>query len=121
MSETENVTPTPAETTVESPSNPAAPTPEVLTRLRNVGEAGRRQWEQVFAFAGGVQLGRLRDEATAALERLRREGPFVRAQARGIELILSVLGRVRQGASALEESLRGGQSPAASDSPASAA
>lgn len=116
MSETENTTPTPAETS-ESPS-PASP--EVLTRLRNVGEAGRRQWEQVFAFAGGVQLGRLRDEAAATLERLRREGPFVRAQARGIELILSVLGRVREGASALEQSLRGAQPPAATDSPASA-
>lgn len=117
MSDTENTTP--AEP-IESPESPATPRPEVLTRLRTVGEAGRRQWEQVFAFAGGVQLGRLRDEAAATLERLRREGPFVRAQARGIELILSVLGRVRQGASALEESLRGGHPPAASDAPASA-
>ena len=107
----------------------AAPTAEaepagLLARLREAGEAGRAQWEQLFAQVKALrdeQLPRLRQGAEESLTRLRRDGPFVRAQVRGTELLLQLLGRVRDGAESLEQSLRKAETDASgSDAPAAA-
>lgn len=101
MSETESVTP-------ESPA-PTTAGPGLATRLREAGEAGRKQWEEIFSQVRALrdeQLPRLRQGAQESLARLRQDGPFVRAQLRGTELLLQLVSRVRQHATQLEDSLR---------------
>lgn len=83
--------------------------PNLVARIRQFGEAGKKQWEQVFVIARALKdedLPRLRAKSTEALQRLKSEGLFPRAQARGNELLLKVIARVREGAQSLESSLK---------------
>lgn len=85
-------------------------TPSLIARVRRFGEAGKKQWEQLFILARTLKdedLPRLRTRGTEALQRLEQEGLFPRAQARGNELLLKTVARVREGAASLEKSLRG--------------
>lgn len=110
MSETETVTPQSQATQSQATQSQATPTgPGLVSRLREAGDAGRKQWEEIFAQVRALrdeQLPRLRQGAQESLERLRQDGPFVRAQLRGTELLLQLVSRVREGAAQLEQSLR---------------
>jgi hypothetical protein len=72
----------------------------MLERLREAGEAGKKEWEDILTKAGGFVRER-GDELKTNVE-----GAFSKAQTRGADLLLKLVSQVRKGVVSFEDSLR---------------
>jgi hypothetical protein len=84
-----------------------------IDELRESGELGKREWEEILA-RWGDQLGGLRVDRHELAQRLTEakaqwasalEASLAHAQSKGTQLLLSLLAQVKTGASALESRL----------------
>jgi hypothetical protein len=112
MSETQTETVETVETPEAAAEAAAAPaeaeaeaqTQGVFHRIREAGEAGKQEWEQVIAHA--------REVVTRQSTSL-----YTHAQARGASLLLGALGRLRKAVEGLEAGIRDARQPEAEATP----
>ena len=115
MTEETPVTETETETRTEhEPSAQAEAHSVMLERLREAGEAGKKEWEEILNKAGGFVRERSEELKTNV------EGAYSRAQTRGADLLLKLVSQVRKGVVSFEDSLRDVTADGAEEAPAAA-
>jgi hypothetical protein len=101
-STTETETETETEAQAETPQSEAHNA--VFERLREAGEIGKKEWEEVLNKVG--KLLQLPPEERRDELKTNVQDAFTRAQGRGATLLLQLLSQVRKGVVSLEDSLR---------------